>query len=116
MKAPIIEIGHQSYLCKSLSKATDLAKLLGELVPVGLRHAESFRERWYEPSEDDDYCSLNVKLLVSEEVRKKPARLALPAPKRGAVKCLCGRASVRPGENCPSCDMHYHSILEARQS
>lgn len=116
MKAPIIEIGGTSYVCKSLTKATELAKLLGDLVPVTHHHSPDYRRSWYEEDRAEDYDGLRVRLLVSEEVRKKPARLGLPAPKRGAIRCDCGAGTVLPGEHCPSCNLSFAAILMIREN
>lgn len=115
MKAPIIQIGSRFFACKSITKATELAKLLSELVRVESHHSSDYRKFWYEEISDDDN-PMDIMLKVSEEVRKKPARLGLPAPRRGAIRCNCGRGTVLPGELCPSCNTPFHAILEARQS
>jgi hypothetical protein len=116
MKAPVILIGHRPYLCKSITKAVDLAKLLSELVPLKRCHSDGYAESWYEKEPDDEYDSLQIELKVSEQVRNAPRRLALPAPKRGSLRCTCGRGTVRPGEFCPSCNMPFHALAEAAQS
>ena len=104
-KAPIISIAHQDYICKSVTHAADLLKLLSSLTPCSLKHSNSYHERWYEEEEDRP---LNIGLHASEEVRMKPKRLALPAPKRGSVRCICGHSDVAPRQNCPSCDRFYN--------
>ena len=115
MKAPIISIGGSDFVCKSLAKATELAKLLGEITPVKHCHSDDYRNSWYEEDREDDYDSLRVSLKVSQEVRKKPSRLALPAPRKGSLRCNCGRGTVMPGERCPSCDETYTTILMNRE-
>jgi hypothetical protein len=114
MNAPIIEFYHRSFRVKSIAKATELAKLMSELVEVEFKHSPDYGKSWYEEV-DPDGSGLEVKLQVSKEVRKRPARLGLPAPKRGSILCICGRATVRQGESCPSCDLPFHAICEAAQ-
>jgi hypothetical protein len=113
MKAPLIEINGSDYMVKSVAKATELAKLLSELVPLEMKHSATYHEVWYEES---DRCQMDIKLKIAVEIRKKPKRLELPAPKRGSVLCVCGRSTVSRGESCPSCDMPFHAILEASQA
>lgn len=116
MKAPIIEISCYSFACKSIAKATELAKLLSELTLVERKNSADYRTSYYEEADSEESDPLRVKLLVSKEVRKKPARLALPSPKRGAIRCECGSGTVLPGEYCPSCNLSYNAILMARST
>jgi hypothetical protein len=115
MKAPIISIAGYDYVCRSLARATELAKLLGDLTPVEHQHSSDYRKSWYE-ERDEDYDGLRISLKVSEEVRKRPKRLGLPAPKRGAIRCDCGAGTVLPGEHCPSCNLSFAAILMLRDN
>lgn len=104
-KAPIISIAHCDYICKSVSHAAELVKLLSSLIPCSLKHSHEYRDRWYQEEEDRP---LNIELHASEEVRMKPKRLALPAPKRGTIRCVCGHSDVAPGHICQSCERPYN--------
>ena len=103
-KAPIISIAHRTYICKSISHAADLIKALSSLVPCTLLHNSGYSERWYE---EDDEGTLDIDLKASEEIRLKPKRLALKAPKRGTRRCVCGHSDVAPGGVCDSCGLAY---------
>lgn len=114
MKAPVIEINHRTYQVKSIAMATELAKLLSGLVEVERRHSSDYSKTWYEEADDGNSNGLDVKLHVAVEVRKRPERMALPAPRRGSIRCNCGRGTVLPGEHCPSCNLSFTAILESR--
>jgi len=105
-KVPIISISHRTYICKSIAHASDLIKLLSSLVPCSIKHDSNYHERWYE---EDDERLLDIELKAAEEVRLKPRRLGLPAPKRGSKRCACGHSDVAPGHRCPSCNSHFDS-------
>jgi hypothetical protein len=107
-KVHIIEIGYQKFACDSITAATQAVAVLSKLRPVSLNTDASDSDRWfYEPTEKGRFHD-GVELKLNQRYREPKAEpkskaLALPAPKRGSILCICEKSYVAPKENCPQC-------------
>ncbi len=105
-KKHIIRLGHRYYAVDSVTAATQAIALLSKLKPVRLNHdADRTADWFYEPDEDR---SERIELELNQsyrEARKPKAEkpLALPAPKRGSILCICEKSYVAPKQHCPHC-------------
>jgi hypothetical protein len=110
MKKHIVEISGCYYAADSITAATAAVAALAKLTPVEF----DYELRCYRPT--DKYESLHSpKLETNQPYRpadkpktEKPAKaLALPAPNRGSILCLCEHSYVAPRQSCPHCGRDF---------
>jgi hypothetical protein len=105
----IIEVGYQSFAVDSITAATAAIAVLSKLKKVRLNHSADNSDRWFfEPDEDSHHDKINLKLHQKyrdpkTEPKPKEKTLALPAPKRGTILCICEKSYVAPKQSCPHC-------------
>lgn len=109
-KKHIISFGLYNYAFDSVTAATQALALFAKLKPV--RYCSDGGGKYaYEPATGDDRPSREPQLQLNQPYReraepkpeKAPKPLALPKPKRGTIRCICGFSDVAPRQNCPHC-------------
>jgi len=106
MKKHIVSISGCHFAADSVTAATAAVAAIAKLTPVEY----DYDAGCYTPTEK--FASLHSpKLEMNQPFRpaaktkpEKPAKaLALPAPKRGSILCLCEHSYVAPRQSCPHC-------------
>ena len=106
-KKHIITVGYQDYAVDSTTAAVKAVEILSKLIPV--QHVtDGPIDSWHYAPEDREHRCRDVQLKMNQNFRearkvKEPKPLALPAPKRGAILCICERSFVAPRQTCPHC-------------
>jgi hypothetical protein len=110
-KKHIISIGYRHYAADSISAATQAIALLSKLKRVKREAPGKHSDRWiWIPDDDNEEISveLNQEFLDPDATPKAPKKaLALPAPKRGTIMCICERSYVAPKQSCPHCGRSF---------
>lgn len=107
-KVHIIEIGYQKFACDSITAATQAVAVLSKLRPVNLNTDAKDSDHWYYEPEEGSRYRTGVELKLNQKYRERkpkvePKAMALPAPKRGTILCICEKSYVAPRETCPHC-------------
>ena len=111
-KKHIVEIGYMKYAFDSIKAATDLITLINKAIPVDYEFDHP--ARGYKPAAGGREMDIELKLNqvfhpAHKPKAEKPAKhLALPAPKRGTILCVCEKSYVAPKQNCPHCGLHFN--------
>ncbi len=125
IKKHIIEVGYQKYAVDSITAATQAVAILSKLQRVTLNHDADSSDHWfYQPDEDKHRSTIELKLNQNyrDPAKSKPKKaLALPAPKRGTILCICEKSYVAPRESCVHCgrafsESHNRTHSTASQS
>lgn len=102
----IIKIGYQHFATDSVTAATQVVNLVSKMIPVRFdHHGEGFA---YQPQDEEDdrevvSLKMNQKFVDPKAKKKAEKPLALPAPKRGSILCICEKSYVSPRQHCPHC-------------
>lgn len=108
-KKHIVEIGYMKFAFDSIKAATDLVTLINKAIPVDYEFDHP--ARGYKPAESERSRDIELKLNQvfhpTRQLKEKKA-LALPAPKRGTILCLCEKSYVAPKQTCPHCGLHFN--------
>lgn len=107
-KKHIITIGYQDYAVDSTTAAMKAMDALSKLQPVKWVYKEDDSRGSHYTPEDREHRRANVEMKMNQtflEPRKaKPEKvLALPAPKRGSILCICEKSYVAPRQSCVHC-------------
>ena len=108
-KKHIVKFGYQKFAFDSIPAASAAVALFSKLKPVKL-HSEGPYETWhYRPYADHNgEVSLELNQDYQEPAKPKAAKaLALPAPKRGSILCICEKSYVAPRQHCPHCGRDF---------
>lgn len=108
-KKHILKYGYQKFAFDSVTAASQAVAFFSKLKPVKL-HSEGPYETWhYRPYADHNgEVSLELNQDYQEPAKPKAAKaLALPAPKRGSILCICEKSYVAPRESCPHCGRDF---------
>jgi len=110
-KKHIISFGLYDYAFDSITSATQALALFAKLKPVQYR-SDGRGNYAYEPATGDDAPSREPKLELNQPYREpkpepKQKALALPAPKRGTILCICEKSYVAPRQSCPHCGRDF---------
>lgn len=111
----IIKIGHQKFAAESMSAATQAVAVLAKLKKVRLDHSADDSDNWfYYPEEEEEGFHDKIELQLNQKYRDsktdpkaKKKALALPAPKRGTIMCICEKSYVAPKQTCPHCGRSF---------
>ena len=110
-KKHIISIGYRHYAADSISAATQALAILSKLKRVKRQAPGKHSERWtWFPDDDSEEISLEMNQDFHDPEAKPKAKtkaLALPAPKRGTILCICEKSHVAPRETCPHCGRSF---------
>lgn len=110
-KKHIISIGYRDFAVDSITAATQAVQLLSKLKRVKLNTDASKSEGWfYEPEEEEFHDAVELKLnqkYREPKAEPKQKALALPAPKRGSILCICEKSYVAPRQTCPHCGRDF---------
>lgn len=110
-KKHIISFNGYDFACDSVTAATQAVALLSKLQPV--RHVtDGGYDNWHYAPDEREFKRLDVGLKLNQPFRepRKPkpeTTLALPAPKRGSILCICEKSYVAPRQSCPHCGRHF---------
>jgi hypothetical protein len=107
----IITIGYQSFAVESRKDAADALALLAKLQPVRHETSGSYDTWFYTPEIGEHARHHEVGMKANQPYRatkaekpvKAPKSLALPAPKKGTILCICEHSYVAPKETCAHC-------------
>lgn len=111
-KKHIVEVGYMKFAFDSIKAATDLITLINKAIPVDYEFEHP--ARGYKPSENARERDIKLELNqvfhpAPKPKAEKPAKaLALPAPKRGSILCICEKSYVSPKTLCPHCGLHFN--------
>ena len=106
-KVHIVSFGYRDYAFTSIIQAAEAVKFLAKLTPVKFTYVSGDGPAYYVPEPDDE--KRDVKLETNQNFRdaekpdKAPKTLALPKPKRGTIRCICGFSDVAPKQSCVHC-------------
>jgi hypothetical protein len=111
-KKHIVTHGYRKYAFDSVTAAAAAVAFFAKLKPVKLNtDSKSYDGLFYQPDTDRDCdvsMELNQKYKDPAAAVKKPEKaLALPAPKRGTILCICEKSYVAPRESCPHCGRSF---------
>lgn len=104
-KKHIVKFGYTKYAFDSITAATQAVAFFSKLHPVKL-HSEGPYETWHYRTNSDHEKEVTLELnqKYSDPVPPKARKaLALPAPKRGTILCICEKSYVAPRETCDHC-------------
>lgn len=106
-KVHIVSFGYRDYAFTSISKATDAVKFLATLTPVKFTYESGSGPSFYVPEPHDEKRDVKLELNQNFREAEKPEKaakpLALPKPKRGTIRCICGFSDVAPKQSCVHC-------------
>lgn len=109
-KKHIIKIGYQYFATDSVTAATQAVNLLSRMIQVEfVPRGDGYR---YQPKEDEsDFRKISLEMNQSfhdPKAKQKDVKpLALPAPKRGSILCICEKSYVAPKQHCPHCGRRF---------
>lgn len=104
-KKHILTVGLYDFAFDSITAATNVLKILEKAIPCDWTSNPDGKS-YYE--EDTSENRRESRLELNQDFRpKRPVKavkpLALPAPKRGTILCICEKSYVAPREICPHC-------------
>jgi hypothetical protein len=105
-KKHIVSIGYWHFALDSVTAATNLVAALSKAEQVDYEYESPHKV--FRPM-DDEARRAELELTLNQRYRPpappKPApkALALPAPKRGSILCICEKSYVAPRQSCPHC-------------
>lgn len=108
-KKHIVTFGYQKYAFDSVTAASQAVAFFSKLKPVKLCTEGKYDTWHYQPDSDrEKEVSLELNQKYRDPVEPKPRKaLALPAPKRGTILCICEKSYVAPRESCPHCGRDF---------
>jgi hypothetical protein len=106
-KKHIIRIGYHYFATDSINSATQLVALLSKMTPS--RYKAGTGGMSWEPDSDKLEIALEMNRRFEDPEAKVKAKkpLALPAPKRGTILCICEKSYVSPRHSCPHCGRSF---------
>ncbi len=104
-KKHILNIGLFDFAFDSVAPIATIMKAMEKGIQCDWKHNPSGNS-YYQASESDQIRG--IKLEMNQEFRPLPKAkpekvLALPAPKRGTIRCICDKSDVSPRQSCPHC-------------
>lgn len=110
IKKHIISIGYRHYAADSILAATQAVTALAKLTRVKRKEPGEHSDRWcWIPDNDNEEISIQTNQeFIDPDAKPKKKALALPAPKRGSILCICERSNVSPKQSCPHCGRSFH--------
>jgi hypothetical protein len=106
-KVHIVSFGYRDYAFTSIAKAADAVKFLATLTPVKFTYVSGDGPAYYIPDPETQHhdvkLELNQNFRDAEKPEKAAKTLALPKPKRGTIRCICGFSDVAPKQSCVHC-------------
>ncbi len=102
----ILTIGLQDFAFDSITQATTVMRAIEKAIPVKWTYVPGSGDSYYEPEPEGRSSSHETKLEMNQLFKlppPPPKAKALPAPKRGIIRCQCGMADVAPRQSCPAC-------------
>jgi hypothetical protein len=103
-KKHILTIGFQDYAFDSITQATNVLRALEKAIPVKWVAGPGSEPSYYEPEAVKSRHETELKMNQLFKMPPPPPKAkALPAPKRGVIRCQCGMADVAPRTACIAC-------------
>jgi hypothetical protein len=90
----------------SVTAATQAVALFSKLRKVKLNTDAKDSDHWYYEPEEGFHDRVSLKLdqpYREQKPEPKSKALALPAPKRGTILCICEKSYVAPRQSCVHC-------------
>jgi hypothetical protein len=108
-KKHIIKFHCYHFAVESITAATQAVAMLSKLQPVKYVTDGEYSGWHYAP---DESGRREITLEMHQPYRdpkpeKKPKSLALPAPKKGSILCVCEKSYVAPRQSCPHCGRKF---------
>lgn len=107
-KKHIITFNGYHFAADSIAMATKAVEVLSKLKPC--RHITSggYEDWHFAPEDREVFLRFDLEVRMNQEYRerqkpKAEKTLALPAPKRGSILCICEKSYVAPRQVCPHC-------------
>lgn len=104
-KRHIVKIGFYYFATDSMTAATQLITLLSKLEPCEYDYRDDLGGKCFFPKTEPDFeIGLQSNQRWQAPEKPKPSKpMALPAPKRGSILCICEKSYVAPRQSCPHC-------------
>lgn len=104
-KKHIVTIGLYDFAFDNPTQVSAVIKAMAHGVQCDWKHVPNGKS-YYQPTDSDEIRG--IKMEMNQEFREAPKpkpekALALPAPKRGTIRCICDKSDVAPRQSCPHC-------------